>query len=305
MQKKLFIYFFILLITIFLCWYFFIALKPIEIPQQEIISTYQYSPTSLDSFELKQSSKNTFEITFKSFDGSVVNGRISYPEDYQLENKKSYPVFVGVSAMGRNYQRWWVDSFKGRATVTHVNKLGEVALENGHALVAIDARYHGSRKKPERSLRSIMNDLYFFGDKTTYEEMIINTVKDYRILLDWLEKQKNIDSENITMTGYSMGAQVSLLTASIDKRIKNVITIVPPYLDNKVALVAPKNIVSLIDNANLLLITAVDDENASTKENNLLFNQITTTKKQHIIFKGSHILPIEYIDTVQKWLSNL
>ena len=108
-----------------------------------------------------------------------------------------------------------------------------------------------------------MNDLHFFGDKSTYEEMIVNTVRDYRVLLDWLESQNRIDSRNIVMAGYSMGGQVALLTASVDDRVNGVVSIVPPYLDDKVALVAPKNVVSLLDSAQVLLITSDDDENAS------------------------------------------
>ena len=234
-KKKVFGYTSLVLITGFLLWYFFIALKPVEIPQEEIVNAYRYPPIQTESVELKELDPNSFEITFRSFDGSIVNGRITYPEN----NEAKHPVVVGVSAMGRNYNRWWV------------------------AVVAIDARYHGSRKDPDRTLRSIMNDLHFFGDKSTYEEMIVNTVRDYRVLLDWLESQNRIDSRNIVMAGYSMGGQVALLTASVDDRVNGVVSIVPPYLDDKVALVAPKNVVSLLDSAQVLLITSDDDENAS------------------------------------------
>ena len=84
--------------------------------------------------------------------------------------------------MGRGYQRWWSESFKGRPTVTQVNKITKLADKNGYVVISIDARYHGKRKKPERTLRSIMNDLHFFGDKTDYEAMIKNTVIDHRVL---------------------------------------------------------------------------------------------------------------------------
>jgi cephalosporin-C deacetylase-like acetyl esterase len=297
-KKRVFGYTSLVLITGFLLWYFFIALKPVEIPQEEIVNAYRYPPIQTESVELKELDPNSFEITFRSFDGSIVNGQISYPEN----NEAMHPVVVGVSAMGRNYNRWWVDSFKGRPTVTNVNKLGKAALESGYAVVAIDARYHGSRKDPDRTLRSIMNDLHFFGDKSTYEEMIVNTVRDYRVLLDWLESQNRIDSRNIVMAGYSMGGEVALLTASVDDRVNHVVAIVPPYLDDKVALVAPKNVVSLLDSAQVLLITSDDDENASEEENLSLFDEIATAKKDHLIFEGTHILPARYVESVRDWL---
>ena len=104
------------------------------------------------------------------------------------------------------------------------------------------------------------------------------------------------------MAGYSMGGQVALLTASVDDRVNGVVSIVPPYLDDKVALVAPKNVVSLLDSAQVLLITSDDDENASEEENLSLFDEIATTRKDHQIFEGSHILPPRYVESVRDWL---
>lgn len=287
-----------MLISVYLsgCSYFLLEEK--SVPQNEIVSAYQYSPVASKNFSLTEQSPGNYKISFNSFDGALVNGQISYPNNLQTK----HPVLVGVSPMGRNYNRWWLDSFKERPTVSKVNKIGSAALENGYAVVAIDARYHGSRKDPNRTLRSIMNDLQYFGDKTTYEEMIVDTVKDYRVLLDWLESQEMIDSTNIVMAGYSMGGQISLLTTSLDDRVKKVISIVPPFIDDTVALAAPKNLISLINSAEVLLITSDDDEHATKEENIALLNQIGSSKKDHIIFESGHILPANYVESVQDWL---
>lgn len=282
----------------FIVWYLFIAVKPVEIPQEEIIASYQYQPVNTENFKLQELDSNSYKLSFRSFDGSIVNGQISFPQSCIAK----CPVLLGVSAMGRNYNRWWIDSWKGRATVTSVNKLGEVALQNGYALVAIDARYHGSRKSPDKTLRSIMNDLHFFGDKSSYEKMILNTVKDYRVLIDWLSNHERIDKESIVMAGYSMGGQISLLAASVDSRISRIVSIVPPYLDDKVALAAPKNLVSLITSPQVLLITSDDDENASVAENLSLFNLIASAEKSHLVLEGGHILPANYVKSVESWL---
>ncbi len=282
----------------FLAWYQFIALKPAPLPQEDILASYHYPKVDNQGVTLKALDANSFSLSFKSFDGAQVNGQITFPASCQSE----CPVIVGVSAMGRNYNRWWIDSWKGRPTVTHVNKLGEMALKNGYALVAIDARFHGSRKDPNKSLRSIMNDLDFFGEKTPYENMIVNTVKDYRALLDWLSNHERIDKQSITMAGYSMGAQVSLLTAAVDPRVSRVISVVPPYLDDKVARVAPKNLVSLLKTQQVLLVTSDDDEYASVDDNLTLFKHIASTNKEHIVFEGDHLLPATYVESVTKWL---
>lgn len=36
--------------------------------------------------------------------------------------------------------------------------------------------------------------------------MIVDTVRDCRLLLDWVETQPQLDSRNIRVAGYSMGA---------------------------------------------------------------------------------------------------
>ena len=299
MLKKIVLYSTAFLAISFAVWYTFIALKPAPLAVSQIIPAYDYAPIDLSSVASTQVDSNTYEISFPSFDGSLVKGQISYPTSCS----NNCPVVVGISAMGRNYNRWWIDSWKGRPTVTNVNKIGSAVLENGYALVAIDARYHGSRKDPSKTLRSIMNDMIFFGDKSSYEEMIVNTAKDYRILLDWLESNSRLDSKKITVMGYSMGGQLSLLLGSIDPRVSQIVSIVPPYLDDKVALVAPKNVVPRIDDeTNILLLTSDDDENATNAQNLELYDAITSKHKRHVVYEGSHILPDSYVDEVLGWL---
>lgn len=280
-------------------WYAFVALKEFSIPQEDIIDAYTYEPLSDLEMEVEQIEADKYKFSYKSFDGAVVNGQLSYPS---IKSQK-YPVFIGVSAMGRGYQRWWVDSFKGRPTVTQVNKITSMANNLGYAVIAIDARYHGTRKDPDRSLQSIMNDLNFFGNKDTYESMIKDTVLDYRVLIDWINQQQIFDNQKIVIGGYSMGGQVALLAASTDHRIERVLSIVPPHLDDKVALVAPKNFVSLLEGREVLLVTANDDENATKKENQILFDSINTSEKLHITFEGDHILPDNYVSSLEDWLT--
>jgi len=177
-----------------------------------------------------------------------------------------------------------------------VNKIADLADRNGYVVISIDARYHGKRKDPDRTLRSIMNDLHFFGDKSDYEAMIRDTVLDHRVLLDWIERQNNLDMTKIRVAGYSMGGQIALILGSIDGRVSEVISIVPPFVDDKIARVAPKNLVSLLGDKPVLLITADNDENAKEKENDFLFSLMPGANKERIDFEGGHILPEGYVD---------
>lgn len=282
-------------------YYHFFTLDTEVVSQQEIVEAYQYVMLKHKEAKLEQVGERTFQFSFPSYDGSIIRGQLSYPKQVS----QSYPVLIGVHAMGRSYPRWWTDSLKGRPTVTRVNEITQLALQQGKVVIAIDARYHGSRKVAERPLRSIMNDLNFWGDKTTYQEMIINTVIDHRILLDWIAEQDDLDSSNIALVGYSMGAQISLLLAALEDRIAKVAAIVPPYIDDKTAKVAPKNVVDLLaEKQSVWLLTADDDEHASEDENNHLFELIKNGQKHRIEFEGGHILPAGYATQLTPWLAN-
>jgi dienelactone hydrolase len=287
------------LTLVFGYWYSFLTLDEIPMAQEDIIQQYQYRLDQPVGLTLVEIEPGLFTFTYQSFDGSIVNGQISYPNKVA----EKYPVLIGVSAMGKSAIRWWTGSFKGRPTVTQVNKITELADKHGYVVIAIDARYHGKRKDPERTLGSIMNDLKFFGNKTDYEAMIKNTVIDHRILLDWISQEEKLDKNNISVVGYSMGGQISLLLASVDPRVRKVISIVPPYIDDKIAVVAPKNLISLLKDQTVLLLTADEDEYASESENDLIFKKILTPNKERVHFPSGHILPDDYVESLTMMLT--
>lgn len=289
-MKKFIVAIIVLLSGTVALWYFFIALKPQPVEQNKIIEHYQYSKVSTINLELNPVSDRVYEFSFASFDGETVYGKISYP----AVKKEKYPVVLGVPAMGRSYVRWWQDSFKGRPTVTKVNELQKIADSKGMVVIAIDPRFHGKRKKPEKSLQSIMYDLDLFGDKEPYQAMIVDTVKDYQVLLDWVNTKNDLDSSNVSVIGYSMGGQIALILGAIDDRVSKVISIVPPFIDDKIAIVSPKNLVDKLNNKMVILVSSDGDENASKKYNQYLFDLISAKDKQHIIFEGGHILPDDY-----------
>lgn len=134
-----------------------------------------------------------------------MNGRISYPQDPKTI-QIPVPVLIGAHAMGRSQIRWWQDSFKDRATFEQTDKITAMALAKGYAVVAIDARHHGLRKDPDLSVVDIIDNLHWWGERELYETMLVDTVRDHRVLLDWLVQQPMLDKNNIKLAGYSMGA---------------------------------------------------------------------------------------------------
>ncbi|QZO14315.1 dienelactone hydrolase family protein [Pseudoalteromonas piscicida] len=279
-------------------WYAVFGLKPYSVTPEELTQIYSYEQKAVE-VKLSPLEGNQFSLEYISFDGDKVNGQIIYPTNYDAS--KPMPIMVGVHAMARSYVRWMQESFRGYDTFEQTDELTKMALANGYAVVAIDSRNHGKRKDLEHGIFKIMDDLDWWGKREPYEKLIIDSVKDHRVLLDWIATQPQFDQNQISVAGYSMGGQISLILAALDKRVDNVLSIVPPYLTNAVARVAIKNFATAVDSPKVWLVSADDDEYASERENEALFEAIASVQKHHVVIEGEHILPEGYYKKLQGW----
>ena len=282
-------------------WYALFGLKPYTVSMADITERYAYVQPAALNMQLKQDDNNGFQFTYHSFDGAIVNGYMRFP-DTVTANAKPLPVLIGAHAMGRAHVRWWQDSLNDRPTHENTDKITAMALEKGYAVVTIDARNHGVRKDPDHSIIDIINNMHWWGKRQPYEQMLIDTVRDHRVLLDWIVSQPQFDATRIDIAGYSMGAHVSLLLAAVDNRVRGVAAVVPPYVNERTAIVAPLNMLQgLVDNP-VLLLTADEDEYATEKENMQLFDALPNADKQHHMFSSGHLLPAEYVQHFEPWL---
>jgi len=269
-----------------------LMLRPYTVTAAQLQAAYAYPTSATPPLRLQQVDASSWSFVLRSFDGAPINGRIAFPRPPGTE---PVPVMIGIHGMGRSEARWWQDSIDGRPTIEQVDKLTQLALAHGYAVVTIDARYHGLRKDPRRPLPAIMRDLRFFGDRTDYERMVVDTVRDHRVLLDWLTEQAPFVPGRISAAGYSMGAQIALLLGAIDDRVDRLLAIVPPHIGDETAIVAPQNAIDGLRGKTVWLVSASDDEYASSAQNEALFRALPTSDKRHKIFAGGHILPTGYV----------
>ena len=281
-------------------WWAIFALKPYPLSPAELQARYSYTAPAAFAPVLKDLGEHSYDIRFTSFDGAPVNGRIKYPSDPSLA-QTPFPLLIGLHGLGRSHMRWWQSSFKGSETVEQTQRITELALQNGYAVLALDARAHGERKNLEYTLKDLMLDLELWGQREPYEQMIAGSVKDYRLLLDWLLTQPLIDGRRVKVSGYSMGGQMALILASQEPRITAVAAIVPPHLDDKVAAVSPLRFMPGLAGKKLWLLSADDDEHASAQQNQALFDALPGSDKKHLRFPGGHLLPAGYAAGLAPW----
>ncbi len=274
----------------------FVWLKPYSVTATELQARYAYKE------ELIPGDAHSVDIRLQSFDGVLFNGRIVYPSDPALATQP-FPVLIGMHAMGRNHMRWWQAEFKERPTIEQTHRITQMALQQGYAVVAIDARAHGLRRNlgQPHPMRIAMRDMHWFGKRQAYEQMIIDTVRDHRVLLDWLVTQPHLDAKRIKAAGYSMGAQGALLLAGLDARVQAVAAMVPPHLGDNVAAVAPINLVAGLQGKRVWLLTGDEDDHASPKQNQALFDAIPSQDKKHLRFESGHLLPTDYVEQLSDW----
>ena len=281
-------------------WYGIFGLKPYSLSAEELAARYAYPLEQQVQVKLTELNPQSFDFTYQSFDGAIVNGRIQYPQD-RTTITSPVPVLIGAHAMGRSQIRWWQDSFKDRATFEQTDKITAMALAKGYAVVAIDARHHGLRKDPDISVVDIIDNLHWWGEREPYEQMLVDTVRDHRVLLDWLVQQPQLDNSKIKLAGYSMGAQISLLLAGVDSRIQSIAAIVPPYMNSTTAVVAPLNVIAGLADNQVWLFTADNDEYASIKQNQQLFDALPNADKKLFRFDSGHLLPADYVTKLEPW----
>lgn len=274
----------------------FVWLKPYSFTATELQARYVYR----EGFSPGDGHSVDFHL--RSFDGTLFGGRIVYPSD-PAQASRPFPVLIGLHAMGRSHMRWWQADLNGRPTKEQTHRITQMALQQGYAVVAIDARAHGHRRPlgQQHPAQRAMRDMHWFGQRQAYEQMIIDTVRDHRVLLDWLVAQPHLDATRITAAGYSMGAQGALLLAGLDERVQAVAAMVPPHLGDNVAAVAPINLVARLKGKRVWLLTANDDDHASPKQNQALFEAIPGPDKKHLRFDSGHVLPEDYVEKLPDW----
>lgn len=283
-------------------WWALFGLKPYDPSPAELQARHALaSPAAvavqLGEVEAFPGGHRSQSLRFRSFDGAEVVGRIVFPADA----REPVPLLLGLHALGRAHQRMLQAEFKGRPTVEQTHRITETALARGYAVVALDAREHGQRALPGQKASDLLTDLHWWGRREPYERMIIDTVRDYRVLLDWAVQQPGIDGGRIRAAGYSMGGQMALLLGALDPRIQAVAAIVPPHVGDEVAAVNPHRLLPGLAGKRVWLLTADDDDHASAAQNQALFDALPGGDKQHLRFPGGHVLPDGYPQRLRSW----
>ena len=138
------------------------------------------------------------KITFKTKDGVTISGNYFKPQ------KKQAPVFILLHMMPSTKESW--------------NEFASIIQNNGYAVLAIDLRGHGE----STDMNGIRLDYKEFTDEEHRSSM-----NDIASAKEFIAGQNGIDLSRIAIAGASIGANLALWQASIDKDVRLIILLSP------------------------------------------------------------------------------
>lgn len=116
---------------------------------------------------------NKFQLSFTSDDQHLVNGTLVMPVK---QNGKAKLALL-LHAMGADENLWWAENkISG-------NKISEKLIQKGYSVITLDARRHGKRVIDDLTAKDMIAKAHS-EEPRLYTDMIIGTVRDYRLALE-------------------------------------------------------------------------------------------------------------------------
>ncbi len=251
---------------------------------------YPLHARTTGSFQVKD---QTFErFAFDSYHGGSVPGFLAIPE----KGDEPFPVVLLLHGITGEKENWLEGTF------TNGKMVVQGLLDQGYAVLALDAQYHGAR---------LVNNDYIkpgdmvFGRKwlTRYSHLVTQTVVDYRRAIDYLETRPEVDSRRIGVLGYSMGGQMAFILGANEPRIKAVVACVVP--DTKGVVNNAGSFTSHLGHVPLLMLMANKDQFYTKDQAQKLFDAIPEDNKSIKFYNSGHSLPPAYTQDAVTWIKNV
>jgi dienelactone hydrolase len=231
------------------------------------------------------------KIVFDGFGKNRVAGYLATPKAVD----GPYPcILLFHSGIGSKNVWWEEDSFE------HGKLLVDQLLAAGYAVLMLDALYHGER--------TAGNDYGIGADfmgADDYREQMLQTTVDYRIALDYLSTRDDIDMERIGAFGTSIGANMILVLATVDPRLKTMVlcsTIMQhPYFSGTCSVSDPIHALPAHPEAQVLMQVGKTDDFSPKEKVDRVFEQIHPAQKALRFYEFGHSPKPVYIPDALEW----
>lgn len=238
------------------------------------------------------------KVVFRSTQGFLVPGYFEFP----AEAKGPFPCVLLAHGWSGSKDHFWRDG--GYISGGEVR---QALLAAGYVVLAIDAQIHGDRISQndfavvnhyaDPSLPKPARKGYF-----TQQEIYMQTTRDYRRAIDYLETRPDVIASRIGIVGYSMGGANTFQLTGVEPRVKVSVAVCTPADKSKFSSIAPQNFTRNLGDRPFLMIMGDTDEMCSPALARQVYSMLETTKKDLIFIEGGHKLPPNWVPHAIDWI---
>lgn len=190
-------------------------------------------------------------------------------------------------------------------------KLKDSLLSIGYNIIIPDAKYHG-----ERSYEAdFVSPISFFStqDVQKIHNLWSSSVKDIRVIMDYMQSLPNGEQITFDVVGYSMGGLMAIYLNSVDNRLNRIVVCVAPLGSTikasmslglkeenakKVEERFSSDIYAPLQKAPITLLMGTKDNWYTKKEAQDFYDIIEIKAKRLKFYESGHYLPDEFISDV-------
>lgn len=270
---------------------------------QAILQFYQYdkdiplNAAVVENMDEKEYARE--KIVFRGANDYRVPGYLAIPKT----GTPPYPCVLQIHGMTLSKEDFW-----GNDSYHKGHLLTPALLDEGIAVLALDAQYHGERII-FNDFQSTLIMLFRKHRINRLREMVVQTVVDYRRAIDYLETREEIDPNRLGVIGYSLGGAMAFILTGVDPRIKVITACVTPNLirqrwpdQHNMSAIAPTNFVRALQGRPTLMLMGRNDTSQYTvEEARALYDLIEGESKEIAFYESGHRLPEEHVAKALQW----
>ncbi|WP_375324270.1 alpha/beta hydrolase family protein [Flagellimonas sp. GZD32] len=240
---------------------------------------------------------------------------------YHFITKKNFEnrYAILMHGLGGNKDYWVNPSLPYLQYTQNLTSIKDSLLQMGFNIVVIDAKYHGERSyelnfRNPGSLPPMRSKNV--EDAQTLYDLYASSVKEVRLIMDYLEERFPSQNIKFNLIGYSMGGALSLILNNVDPRIHCVVACVPPMsrpyseiaelnwsqeISEKLKAISPLYSITA-QKAPVAMLMGNSDFFIPENEANTFYNNLTLENKKLKFYDSGHELPNSYMEDVLQWI---